>query len=286
MTPEDRDRAAREIEELRQLFSPSGRSQQDRRVDARTRPTGVEDAETDAGTAEVADDVGTGAATEEQHTAKRETSARQRPSVQDRTVRAVEPPSTTGGAEERVPVWEPAPRNGGSARRTSASPPPRAKDPPVRVFDKALADAQEPAPAGPAARPVASRVLAEQQTGPKSPRKEEPGGGPERRRSLRWVAVLLLPVLLAASFAAGLGIGRKRHSPAVTAPTPVSASTVAPTSASPPPAPSPNACLDTARYGDQVIALLTANIRDQRINDPMRNYAKSSQACRAAASVP
>jgi len=87
-----------------------------------------------------------------------------------------------------------------------------------------------------------------------------------------------------------LGLGRKLDSseaPAA-ARAPVSASTVTSTPAPPPPPPAtaPSACLDTARYGDQVIALLTANIRDRRINDPMRNYAKASQACRAATSAP
>jgi hypothetical protein len=103
--------------------------------------------------------------------------------------------------------------------------------------------------------------------------------------------LLLGAVLLAAVFVAGLQVGKGRVDapvgPPAAVPAPMAPSTVpdhVPSAThAPGPAASPRACLDTARYGDQVIQLLTANVRDRRINDPMMNYTRASQACRAAA---
>ena len=296
MTPDDRDRAAREIEELRQLFSANGRPV-GRRFDDIMRPGRVNDAET----AEAAEKAREAEASEQTRAAEAEAKARQRARLQRKLARAIEPPPRTRRDEQRAPVWDPAPRDGTSRRPTRPPTPPRAKDPPVKVFDRAAAaDAPPPEPeapatlpgkAPPAPREPARRPVVDadwQLQGHKDWGKEEGDAQAERRRSLRRAAVLLLPVLLAATFAAGLGLGRKldnSESSTAAAAAPVSASTV--TSAPPPPpATAPSACLDTARYGDQVIALLTANIRDRRINDPMRNYAKASQACRAATSAP
>jgi hypothetical protein len=284
MTPDNRDRAAREIEELRQLFSAAGRSAR-RRVDAVLRPGRVNDAEAaeageQAGEAEAGE--GTGGA---------EAPARQHAGAQQ-TPRAIEPPPDGRRDEQRTPVWEPAPRGSARARPTPPAPP-RPGDPPVKVFDRAAAADAPPEPEAPAERPgEPPAAVPEPARGPavdagwvlqghQDWRSEPVGAG--RRRSLRRVAVLLLPVLLAAIFAAGLGLGRALDGPEAQAAVPVSASTVTSTSTPPPPATAPTACLDTARYGDQVIALLTANIRDRRINDPMRKYAQASQACRAAA---
>jgi hypothetical protein len=276
MTPDDRDRAAREIEELRQLFSANGRPV-GRRFDAVARTGRVKDAE-----AAEADEQARGA----------EAEAGQK---------VIKPPARTRRDEQRAPVWQPAPRNGTSRRSQPPPTPPRAKDPPVKVFDRAEAvESAPPEPEAPAELPGTTPAVAREparrpvddpdrdRQGPENRGREQGGPQVTLRVSLRRVAVLLLPVLLAVTFAVGLGLGRKLDSsqaPAAT-PAPVNASTVTSTPAPPPPAPAPSACLDTARYGDQVIAMLTANIRDQRINDPMRNYAKASQACRAAVSAP
>ena len=73
---------------------------------------------------------------------------------------------------------------------------------------------------------------------------------------------------------------------------PPSPTTVA--AAVPPPAPPetvirtrtsvPEACLDTARLGDEVIARLTRNQRDNRLFSALRKYTIASQACRGEAS--
>jgi hypothetical protein len=64
-----------------------------------------------------------------------------------------------------------------------------------------------------------------------------------------------------------------------------SASTLAP---NPPPATRnvvPQACLDTAKKGDALFALLTSNVRDQRLlADALKAYSLASQACRKEAS--
>jgi hypothetical protein len=293
MTPDDRDRAAREIEELRQLFSANGRPV-GRRFDAIMRSGRVNDAET----AEADEQAREAEASEQTPAAEAEAEIRQRARAQRKTAKAIEPPPRTRRDEQRAPVWDPAPRDGTSRPTTPPPAPPRAKDPPVNVFERAAAaDAAPPEPEAPAElpgkAPTAARQPARRQVvdadwqlqGHKDWGKEQGDAQAERRWPLRRAAVLLLPVLLAATFAAGLGLGRKldsSDSSTAAASAPVSASTVTSTSAPPPPATAPSACLDTARYGDQVIAMLTANIRDRRINDPMRNYAKASQACRAA----
>ena len=48
----------------------------------------------------------------------------------------------------------------------------------------------------------------------------------------------------------------------------------------------PPACLDTARKGDEVFALLSSNVRvnDRRLADAMKAYTLASQACRKEAS--
>ena len=45
----------------------------------------------------------------------------------------------------------------------------------------------------------------------------------------------------------------------------------------------PEVCLDTAEQADEVIARLTANIRDNRLAAELRDYTISSQACRREA---
>jgi hypothetical protein len=46
----------------------------------------------------------------------------------------------------------------------------------------------------------------------------------------------------------------------------------------------PEVCLDTARLGDDVIARLVRNIRDERLSLALRDYTIASQACRKEAS--
>ena len=46
----------------------------------------------------------------------------------------------------------------------------------------------------------------------------------------------------------------------------------------------PEACLDTAKLGDEVIARLTRNQRDNRLFPALRRYTIASQACRREAS--
>jgi hypothetical protein len=46
----------------------------------------------------------------------------------------------------------------------------------------------------------------------------------------------------------------------------------------------PEACLDTAKLGDEVIARLTRNQRDNRLFPALRKYTIASQACRREAS--
>jgi hypothetical protein len=46
----------------------------------------------------------------------------------------------------------------------------------------------------------------------------------------------------------------------------------------------PEACLDAAEQADEVIARLTANIRDNRLAAELRDYTISAQACRGEAS--
>jgi hypothetical protein len=46
----------------------------------------------------------------------------------------------------------------------------------------------------------------------------------------------------------------------------------------------PEACLDTAKLGDEVIARLTSNQRDDRLFPALRKYTIASQACRREAS--
>ena len=46
----------------------------------------------------------------------------------------------------------------------------------------------------------------------------------------------------------------------------------------------PPACLQTAQRGDELIALLTSNVRDRRLDLALKAYTLASQACRKEAS--
>jgi hypothetical protein len=101
-----------------------------------------------------------------------------------------------------------------------------------------------------------------------------------------WAAALTLLFLVGGLFGWLLrGDGASADQPP--SPTPVAA-------AVPPPAPPetvirtrtsvPEACLDTAKLGDEVIARLTRNQRDNRLFPALRKYTIASQACRREAS--
>jgi hypothetical protein len=112
MTPDDHDRAAREIEELRQLFSGNGRPV-GRRFDAVVRTGRVKDTEA-AEAAERAREAGV------------EADEQARGAEAEAGQKAIEPPPRTRRDEQRAPVWQPAPRNGTSRRSQPAPTPPRA----------------------------------------------------------------------------------------------------------------------------------------------------------------
>ena len=65
-----------------------------------------------------------------------------------------------------------------------------------------------------------------------------------------------------------------------------SASTLAPQATPPTKVSVPPACLETARKGDEVFALLSSNVRanDRRLAEAMKAYTTASQACRKEAS--
>jgi hypothetical protein len=101
----------------------------------------------------------------------------------------------------------------------------------------------------------------------------------------RWWWAAALTLLFLAGIAVGFVLprggdgGSPSQPPANVAPT---RAPQAPTSA--PPASVPQACLDAAERGDEVIARLTANIRDNRLAAQLRDYTIASQACRREAS--
>jgi hypothetical protein len=101
-----------------------------------------------------------------------------------------------------------------------------------------------------------------------------------------WAAALTLLFLVGGLF------GWLLRGDGASAEPPPSPTTVA--AAVPPPAPPetvirtktsvPEACLDTAKLGDEVIARLTRNQRDNRLFPALRKYTIASQACRREAS--
>ena len=99
----------------------------------------------------------------------------------------------------------------------------------------------------------------------------------------QWLAAVALIFVL------GTGLGYllpRSGAGAQPAPTPPpSASTpAAPRTSTAPRAVVPRACLETARRGDETIALLTTNVRDRRLARALKAYTLASQACRKEAS--
>jgi hypothetical protein len=110
---------------------------------------------------------------------------------------------------------------------------------------------------------------------PPAPPAEQPA-----RPRWQWVAAVAL------IFALGTGFGylltrSGAGDPPVSQP---SATTLAPRTPPETRFVAPPACLQTARLGDQVFALLTSNVRDRRLADAMKAYTLASQACRKEAS--
>jgi hypothetical protein len=97
---------------------------------------------------------------------------------------------------------------------------------------------------------------------------------------------LMVAVAFGAGIWSGWGAGPVQGRPADVTVAPaqggVPTRTVAPATAAPPPT-APRACLDTSRYGDQVIDMLSDGVRDQRLYEVLEAYTRASQRCRAAA---
>jgi hypothetical protein len=105
---------------------------------------------------------------------------------------------------------------------------------------------------------------------------------PSARRPL--VIALVAVAFAVALFTMGVWLGRSLG-PAQPVPGPP-AVTVPPEATSPAPARAPvapRACLDMARLSDEVIAMLTAGRRDERLEVALQQYVAASQDCRAAA---
>jgi hypothetical protein len=102
-------------------------------------------------------------------------------------------------------------------------------------------------------------------------------------------ALLLVAMIALLTFGLGMvvgGLGRPAPgaAPAQTAGAPSVPAPPAAAAEAPVTAPAPKACLDTARFGDEVVSLFTANIRDRRLDDALGRYAAASRQCRQAAS--
>jgi hypothetical protein len=111
---------------------------------------------------------------------------------------------------------------------------------------------------------------------------------PAPARLRRWlVAALVLAFVVGGAFGYILPKGQSDtpDSPPPSAPTLTTRAQVAIPPASPRTRTSvPEACLQTANKGDEVIARLVANIRDNRLNLALKAYTTASQACRKEAS--
>jgi hypothetical protein len=120
------------------------------------------------------------------------------------------------------------------------------------------------------------------------PQPAPPADQPARPR-WQWVAAVALIFALGTGFGYALnrsGAGDPPASPpAASAPASQPPATTRAAGATPQPrVVAPPACLETARLGDQVFALLTSNVRDRRLANALKAYTIASQACRKEAS--
>jgi hypothetical protein len=106
----------------------------------------------------------------------------------------------------------------------------------------------------------------------------------------RWWAAAALVLLFLAGGLVGYLLPRAEADNAGSPPPSVSPTSVATAAIPPVTSPPrtrtsvPETCLETAERGDQVIAYLIRNIRDNRLSSALKNYTISSQACRKEAS--
>jgi hypothetical protein len=98
----------------------------------------------------------------------------------------------------------------------------------------------------------------------------------------QWVAAVALIFLL------GTGLGYALARAAMGDPPPVPSTAQPPVSTRVPRAPAvpsvPEACLETARRGDEMVHLFTVNDRSRRLAEALKAYTLASQACRQEAS--
>jgi hypothetical protein len=198
------------------------------------------------------------------------------------------------------------------ARRTPVVPPP-VPDPPLPEIEPVRrlssgeslweAPAETPGATGPAAMtpqpakpalpepPAANPEPAADAAGSGSITAEAPageargqnGGGPERHR----LRLILATVLLLATAAAGIAIGRATASPGRSGPETVASTPGAPSSSASTAAPgvviqekTPAACDAALADADAALSYLVGNIRDQRLSQSMQRYQEHRRACR------
>jgi hypothetical protein len=155
------------------------------------------------------------------------------------------------------------------------------------LFEPAELDEPEPAP------PSEQRALPAPSPAPPSEQRALPAAPPAPpllagRPRWWWTAALTLLFLVGGLFGYLLPRG-EGDSPPVSAPTPTTGPTPGPVSTAPETTvvtkiSVPEACLDTAELGDEVIARLNRNQRDNRLFLALRDYTIASQACRKEAS--
>jgi hypothetical protein len=287
MPPDNDDQAARNIEELRQLFMASGR-RRGRRFDevmkaVRSRATEVfEDAAAEA----VQDTEVAGRPARTAATSKPAAT----PTPDPRPVSAGDPehddaPAVAGAAAPDDQDQLPAPTDQPTSNDQSASPATEADEavvaadapsrPPPEALEVVADDQRQPG------NDEAGRMLEGDRESGKPQKQPDPSSEQTRRRPARFAMLTLIAVV--ATFAAGLWLGRALNdsTTAVAPPSPPGI-TVSPSPATAASATAPDACLATAQYGDQVIAMLAANTRDERIDDVLKAYTLASQQCRAA----
>jgi hypothetical protein len=110
---------------------------------------------------------------------------------------------------------------------------------------------------------------------------------PAPARPRRWLAAALVLVFVAGgAFGYILPKGQSDNpdSPPPLAPTLTRAQVAIPPASPRTRTSVPEACLQTANKGDEVIARLVANIRDNRLDRALKDYITASQACRKEAS--